>query len=233
MKPAITWSKIRRLFAATRPFVFVLLLVGPGYGQDHLECFRVKDESRPKATIVDIDPAQFELAEGCRILSKGREYCVPATSTVREYGPEVDPLNFRGTPLVNDYVCYRVQCPKEAPPPEDQEISDLLGTRLVRNFKHSRLCMPAVQGGAVCPCMGSRVLDLFWDGTFDTETCRDNGPGWAGLGSAAGSILVANGRCTIRPEGAGGGHNSVNSLEAEACRASLLAIAAADGVVCE
>jgi len=128
---------------------------------DHLKCYKVKDSAKAKA-IVDLTPEQippFQVGPGCKMVVKGKEFCVPADKFVVDTdAPGQAPYPTDGVVLQRDYICYKVKCPKVDTP--DTEVSDQFATRTMSKFKVSKLCVPAVktcQGseaptcGGVCP----------------------------------------------------------------------------------
>jgi hypothetical protein len=110
---------------------------------DHLKCYKIRDSTQIKGTIVNLDSAQFGFAAGCTI-KKALELCVPVKKTVVDPAPGVDPgTGFIGPDAAGDYICYTAKCPNE--PREDLVIKDQFRERLVKRTRTVRLCAPAVK----------------------------------------------------------------------------------------
>src|SRR5512147_2211985 len=90
-------------------------LTAAGGTLDHLLCFDMNDKLKVGATVdlkTELQP-EFSRA-GCRVL-KPTKFCVPTTkvvTTAGSVGPDID-----GQPLRDDYICYLIKCPNDAPIP--------------------------------------------------------------------------------------------------------------------
>ncbi|MFQ5478669.1 MAG: Kazal-type serine protease inhibitor domain-containing protein [Candidatus Binatia bacterium] len=112
---------------------------------DHLKCFKIKDRRRLGA-LADLYPLQnppFPVDKGCRLKLAAREFCIPVH---KELGPslsaDIAAVDLTGQDLVNDFLCYRLKCPR-TPLPNGWPVVDQFGRRIVKGFKPLRLCAPA------------------------------------------------------------------------------------------
>ena len=103
---------------------------------DHLKCFKVKD-SQPK-TLYTADLSGLVAETGCTIKFPAAMACVP--SATQNVQPTPEGVGGTGTP--NAFGCYKVKCPKGAPPP--LQLGDRFGSRSVEVIKSKLLCAPAV-----------------------------------------------------------------------------------------
>ncbi len=128
---------------AVSAIVVVLLAVDASAVNDHLKCYEIKDPLALKG-IVDLNSPQFGLEAGC-VFKEAKKFCVPATKTVvsaQVKEQPVTPAPFVSTQeLLDDYICYRVDC---APPfPPDTTAHDQFGPRILTKFKPFEFCGPA------------------------------------------------------------------------------------------
>lgn len=125
---------------------------------DHLVCYRMKDSMSAPARfdlLARLQP-QFSRA-GCElVLDKDDEanaqFCVPASKrnvTAADHDP-----NIAGAPLSDDYVCYRIECPAGARPP-DHVVADQFGTRSARFGQPKTICVPATKQPVGCGQTGT------------------------------------------------------------------------------
>jgi len=119
---------------------------------DHLLCFNVNDKLKPDA-LVDLNTElQPEFSRfGCRVV-KPTKFCVPTTKRVLPPSPTGPPIV--GQPLRDDYICYLVRCPNDAPIP-DKLVADQFGRRQQEKFKPFELCVPARKDAPPCVQIGS------------------------------------------------------------------------------
>lgn len=129
--------------------VWALFLEVPSWAQspfDHLKCHKVRDQLAIKG-LVDLDALQPQFSDrGCR-LGKAKLFCAPVSKTL--LAPPVVHPEIVGQSLTDDYICYRLKCPIR---PAGEEVSDQLGTRPVRLFRSSLLCVPATTTSSRTPC---------------------------------------------------------------------------------
>jgi hypothetical protein len=110
---------------------------------DHLKCHRVRDPQRVRA-VVTLDALQTEFSDPGCTLGKPKLFCVPVVNSDTyplPTGPDIT-----GQPVEDDYICYRLTCPKRPP---DREVMDRFGTRIETKFVSSLLCVPAKKGPLV------------------------------------------------------------------------------------
>src|ERR1051325_2682056 len=106
---------------------------------DHLKCHKMKDPQRLRATVdFDAMEAQFS-ATGCTV-GKPKLFCVPGTKS-NVQPPETVKFDINGQELQNDFICYNMRCPDNAPP--DTGVTDQFGSRIQMKYKTSLLCVPA------------------------------------------------------------------------------------------
>jgi hypothetical protein len=132
---------------------------------DHLTCYKIKDSTKFTAeadfSSLNQDPP-FPLEPGCKIKGKAKQFCVPADkdNVQNSTAPGPDPnyaVETAGQTLTNDFICYKVKCPKPSAPIADTEVTDQFDTRTLSKFKVKTICTPAVKtcGGAQAPqCNG-------------------------------------------------------------------------------
>ena len=119
---------------------------------DHLLCFDVNDELKKVGATVDLKTElqpEFSRA-GCRVV-KPTKFCVPTTKTVTTPGTTGPPIV--GQPLRDDYICYLIKCPNDAPIP-CKLVADQFGQRQQEKFKPFELCVPAKKGAPPCAQIG-------------------------------------------------------------------------------
>jgi hypothetical protein len=103
---------------------------------DHLECFKPKDTVKLKAVADLVGPGLYA-ATGCK-LGPANNYCTPVIKQVTETNVPVIPLP--GQNLTNDFICYKMKCPKVA---LTQGAVDQFGARTLTKMKQQQLCVPA------------------------------------------------------------------------------------------
>lgn len=144
---------------------------------DHLQCYKIKDSTKFTA-LADLSTASqdppFPLALGCKIAGKAKQFCVPVDKdNVQEStAPGPDPNYFvasAGQFLQNDFICYKVKCPKPPVAISDTEVTDQFDTRVLTKFKTSMVCTPAVK-----TCGGSQAPQCNGVCPFD-DPCVDSG----------------------------------------------------------
>ncbi|MDX2168197.1 MAG: hypothetical protein SF182_14070 [Deltaproteobacteria bacterium] len=126
-------------------------LTAAGGTLDHLLCFTVNDKLKPGASVdlkTELQP-EFSRA-GCRVV-KPTKFCVPTTKVVTTAG-SVGP-NIVGQPLRDDYICYLVKCPNDAPIPF-KLVADQFGQRRQEKFRPFELCVPARKDAPPCVQIG-------------------------------------------------------------------------------
>src|SRR5947207_1417331 len=80
---------------------------------DHLNCHKMTDPQRLKAT-VDFDALQTEFsAQGC-LIGKAKFFSVPGTKR-NVQPPAAVVFNVNGQELDNDFICYSAKCPDTPP----------------------------------------------------------------------------------------------------------------------
>ncbi|TFH25602.1 MAG: hypothetical protein E4H03_00280 [Myxococcales bacterium] len=159
---------MKRLIVTMMSFIFLATVMPASVAMaqnDHLSCYKIKDSTKFSAladlsTLVQDPP--FPPAAGCKIAGKAKQFCVPVDkNNVQESdAPGPDPNYFietAGQTLTNDFICYKVKCPKLTAPISDTEVTDQFDTRVLTKFKSSTICTPAVKtcGGSEAPqCNG-------------------------------------------------------------------------------
>ena len=144
---------IRLAFAAciaTVTFASAALAQPDEEPTDHLQCYRVADPFAFRGR-VDLAGPQFGVDESCRIRVKSLRFCRPVSKSVLRLGPAAPPLgDVPGQPLENDYLCYKVACPRELI--TDRTVTDQFGTRTLSfqrrhdgegRLRAQLLCTPA------------------------------------------------------------------------------------------
>lgn len=155
---------------------------------DHLFCFDVNDKLRVAATVdlkTELQP-EFSRA-GCRVV-KPTKFCVPTTKRVVAPGSSGPPIV--GQPLRDDYVCYLVKCPNDAPIP-DKLVADQFGQRPQGKYRPFELCVPARKGAPPCAPSGGKQCG---------GVCPDDAAGNA----TACRFDDALRQCTCAPQACGG-----------------------------
>jgi hypothetical protein len=102
---------------------------------DHLKCYKVRDPQARKAYTADLGGVVAE--SGCTIKVPAVLACVPATKS--NVNPPPPGGGATGTP--NAFGCYKVKCPKAAPP--TIPLADQFGNRVVTPTTAKLLCAPA------------------------------------------------------------------------------------------
>lgn len=121
---------------------------------DHLKCFKIKDTSNYTA-FADLvtNPAQqgpFPNEDGCKILVRSKEFCVPVEKNriFQTENPRDAPhLDIEGHDVQQDYLCYKMRCPKKGNPEfpqlaQEQMVADQFGLRTISGFKTHKICTP-------------------------------------------------------------------------------------------
>lgn len=172
-----------------------------GVPLDHLVCYKTMDPLKlPQPNTTDLlAQLQPEFSQkGCTLL-KAIEFCVPATK-LNVQPPPPDP-NIVGQPLKNDYICYLAKCPNPVPPP-DKQVIDQFGSRLEKNYRVAKVCVPAQkrppgcgQVGSQClgACPAGQVCQQFKSGGIVTCDCAPKTTPCGGKPDAAG---LCTGTCT-------------------------------------
>ncbi len=102
---------------------------------DHLKCYLMTDTLNEQF-LVDLDSPQFGLERGCKVV-KATKFCVPVRKTVLE----ADLVPVSGQELLDDRICYLIQCTPPFPP--NQRVQDQFGTRVITHLRPYELCTPA------------------------------------------------------------------------------------------
>jgi len=112
---------------------------------DHLKCFKIRDESTFASADVDLDASSsgFDV-EGCTVKGRAKEFCVPAGKTIVSI-VDGNAITLDGETLAYSRLCYRLKCPESTIAP--LEVTDQFGTRTISGFKAVELCTPAIFGG--------------------------------------------------------------------------------------
>lgn len=115
---------------------------------DHLRCYKIKDSHKFTA-IADLETLEsqniFPDEQGCKVIVRSKEFCVPVTKTrTLQPGDSRDAPDqvVTGQTLSNDFLCYKVRCPKQDFMPDSQEVEDQFGTRSISSFRTSKVCTP-------------------------------------------------------------------------------------------
>ena len=118
---------------------------------DHLKCYKIKDSHKYMAVadlITNSDQSMYPSEAGCRILVKSKEFCLPVKKdrtmqpNDKRDAPHEDVV---GQDLTNDFLCYKVRCPKDpagAMPPSAQDVVDQFGQREIGGFRTTKICTP-------------------------------------------------------------------------------------------
>jgi hypothetical protein len=159
---------------ATVALVFGVAGLGAAQVDDHLKCYKIKDDIKLKG-LVDLDSKQFGLEPGCKI-GNAKLFCVPVTKsnvqvTAKNKAGIVNPLPIFGPPAPGDRICYKVKCPDPRPP--DTTASDQFGTHNLTKFKAFMLCTPAGKfTPPPTPCDLSGYPSCGGDCPLATQTCH-------------------------------------------------------------
>ena len=150
---------------------------GPG-PQDHLKCYKVKDNSKDvhqniQNKVVELDSRQFGI-ERCKIVGNYREFCVPVSKKVVN-GNHNDEPGHNGHPFIpaTDRICYEIRnCTGEVPP--DTNVKDQFGQRDIEFQNAFTLCTPAEKCNPDCAAGEMECRSSAFDGPgecLDTCTC--------------------------------------------------------------
>ena len=111
---------------------------------DHLKCYRVKDPHKfdAVANLVPLLNPPFTLDSGCKIKVRATKLCTPVEKELQS--TTAPGVQFPSQELENNYLCYKVKCPKAAV--ADLEVTDQFGTRTLSKFTTREICSPTVLG---------------------------------------------------------------------------------------
>jgi hypothetical protein len=101
---------------------------------DHLKCYKVKDSQAKAKYTANVEGLTVET--GCTVKVPGKLLCVAAEKS----GVTPTPPGGGGTGQPNDFVCYKLKCPKGTVPPVS--VSDQFGTRTVTPGTAKFICAP-------------------------------------------------------------------------------------------
>jgi hypothetical protein len=190
---------------------------------DHLKCYRVRDEKSFRSADVDVDAlvVQFGL-EACRVSGGAKEFCVPATKTVTEIvGGSLVALD--GDAVRYSRLCYKLKCPKTELAPE--VVTDQFGQRSISKFKAVKLCTPAVLASA--PVTTTTTISTTTTSTTTTSTTTSTtlsldddfesgslDPSWTVLNGGLATVEVSDGALRLTPNVGGGTNMWFNDGEA-------------------
>jgi|GEM_PF-2223226 len=119
---------------------------------DHLKCYKIKDSHKYSAVadlVTNSDQSMYPSEAGCKIMVKSKEFCLPINKDRimqpdnKRDAPHEDVV---GQDLTNDFLCYKVRCPRDptgAMPPSAQDVVDQFGQRVIGGFRTIRMCTPA------------------------------------------------------------------------------------------
>ena len=102
---------------------------------DHLKCYKVKESAKRAVYTADLGGLAPE--QGCLVKLPGKLLCVETTKTNVSPTPPGAP----GGPAAGEFVCYKVKCPKGAPPLVT--VTDQFGTHTFTPSAAQLLCAPA------------------------------------------------------------------------------------------
>ena len=102
---------------------------------DHLKCYKVKESA--KRAIYTADLGGLAPEQGCLVKLPGKLLCVETTKTNVSPPPPGAPAG----PAAGQFVCYKVKCPKGAPPVVS--VTDQFGTHTFTSSAAQLLCAPA------------------------------------------------------------------------------------------
>lgn len=117
---------------------------------DHLRCYKIKDSGNflAQADFLTNDMQRQLLPDekGCKIRVKSLEFCVPVQKD-RVFNPdnpkEAPHEDFVGQALDNDFLCYKVTCPKSDFAVNPLPVLDQFGERDIKLSRTTKLCAPA------------------------------------------------------------------------------------------
>jgi hypothetical protein len=119
---------------------------------DHLKCYKIKDSHKYSAVadlITNYEQSMYPSEAGCKIQVKSKEFCLPVNKdrimqpNNKRDAPHEDVV---GQDLTNDFLCYKVRCPKDPAgvmPPSAQDVVDQFGERVIGGFRTTKMCTPA------------------------------------------------------------------------------------------
>ena len=166
----------------------VLIAIGkPALAQnrffDHVVCYKVSvvastlivnNHASDPLVITPKQAPPFPVSDGCRLIPRPQLFCVPADKTPRQ-APT-------GTPLMNDFLVYRVRCPGPVSKNFSQGVEDqfIKGAVTVRN-NLLFIQVPA----------------------YKTETPPTSGCDQIAVGQCGGSCQIAGDVCDLHANAAG------------------------------
>jgi hypothetical protein len=166
---------------------------------DHLECFKIRDESTFRGAGVDLgaELAAFGL-QSCTIKGRAKKICIPVSKAVTSIEDgSVIPDTSEELSLLR--ICYKLRCPASVAP--SMLVSDQFGSRNVDSFKAVELCTPAVAGPPPTPTTTtSTTLPEDLDDDFAGASLD---PSWSVLHPALATITVSGGALHLVPTAAG------------------------------
>jgi hypothetical protein len=186
-RPTTTWYTALLAAIAVAAAAATPAGAQPAPPYDHLTCFKMRDSfgaADSKFTALasfESLQAQFGISPACRVRVKATQFCVPARKQLDDSGgaPVTD---FVGQPLDNDFICYKVACPKIPEGIPDLEVEDQFGRRSLTGFKNSiqTICTPARKvegaccfGGSPQTCMDDVVSSDCPGGWFQDARCGE------------------------------------------------------------
>jgi type 1 fimbria pilin len=101
---------------------------------DHLKCYKVKDSQAKASYTANVEGLTVEA--GCTVKVPGKLLCVAAEKS----NVTPAPPGGGGTGQPNNFICYKLKCPKGTLPPV--AVSDQFGTRTVTPGTPKLLCAP-------------------------------------------------------------------------------------------
>jgi hypothetical protein len=151
MRNPIFIHRMRRWLLATSMGV-VLAVASSGAAQeqlflkdlDHLKCYQVvKDPNRGSASVDLVNPQfgqGFDEEKGCKLDAQSQLLCVPTSKEFVDGEPVGDdPL---GEKIDTDFLCYKLQCPRN--PIRELPVVDQFGERVITVRNARFLCTPTV-----------------------------------------------------------------------------------------
>jgi hypothetical protein len=130
--------------------------------RDHLQCYKIRDQSTFDSAAVDLEALQVEFGlQSCTIKSRAKKFCVPVSANVTSViGGTAEPID--AAALVEGRLCYKLRCP--ATEIEPQDVTDAFGERSIGGFKAVELCTP-VTPPTTTTTMPADTLDDSFDGS--------------------------------------------------------------------
>lgn len=104
---------------------------------DHLKCYKIKDPVGKASYTADLIGGVTEEG-GCLVKLPGKLLCVETTKVIVSTPPP--PGGVIGAPA-SRYVCYKIKCPKGAPPPQ-VPWTDQFGQRTIQLYPPKMVCAP-------------------------------------------------------------------------------------------